>query len=81
MICSVKLFAVAQQRVGQQEIQVPIDDAPTVEALKAAIAQQYPALADVLPHCMVAVNTDYAAPNDIVTESDEIAIIPPVSGG
>ena len=81
MICSVKLFAMAQHRTGQQEIKVTVESPATVDNLKTAISVQFPELGDVLPHCMVAVNTEYASPTDPITESDEIAIIPPVSGG
>jgi len=81
VICSVKLFAMAQQRTGQQEIKVTVESPATVDNLKTAISVQFPELGDVLPHCMVAVNTEYASPADPITESDEIAIIPPVSGG
>lgn len=81
MICSVKLFAVAQQRTGQQEIKVTVESPATVANLIAAISVQFPELSDVLPHCMVALNTEYAGPADAINESDEIAIIPPVSGG
>ncbi|MFL2869169.1 MAG: molybdopterin converting factor subunit 1 [Pirellulaceae bacterium] len=81
MICSIKLFAVAQQRIGQQEIKVTIEAPTTVADLRTAVTEQFPELTDVLPHCMIAVNTEYASPADSISDSDEIAIIPPVSGG
>ena len=82
MIVRVKLFAVARQRAGQDhmEVEVPADGA-TVADLRAAIAKRCPALADVLPHVKVAVNSDYAGDKTAVPENSEVALIPPVSGG
>ena len=44
----VKLFAVARQRIGQDEIDLEVPGGSTVGQLRAAIAEQFPPLADVL---------------------------------
>jgi molybdopterin synthase catalytic subunit len=82
MIVRVKLFAVARQRAGQDhvEVEVPVA-AATVADLRAAIMARCPALADVLPHVKVAVNSDYAADAAQLPANAEVALIPPVSGG
>jgi molybdopterin converting factor subunit 1 len=77
----VKLFAVAKQRIGRAEVDVALPDAATVRQLRGAIVEQYPALADVLAHARLAVNSDYAADTAVISPTAEIAIIPPVSGG
>jgi molybdopterin converting factor subunit 1 len=77
----VKLFAVAKQRVGQSEIDVELPAAATVRQLRGAIVEQYPPLADVLAHARLAVNSEYAADSALVSPTDEVGIIPPVSGG
>jgi molybdopterin converting factor subunit 1 len=77
----VKLFAVAKQRIGRAEVDVALPDAATVRQLRGAIVEQYPALADVLAHARLAVNSDYAADTTVISPMAEIAIIPPVSGG
>ena len=77
----VKLFAVARQRAGREMIDVEIPPAATAGQLRAAVIEQWPALADVIPHVRLAVNNEYALDTANITANAEIAIIPPVSGG
>ena len=82
MIVRVKLFAVARQRAGQDQLEVDLPAAAaTVSDLRHAIVKHCPALADVLPHVKVAVNNDYAADGTAIDANAEVALIPPVSGG
>lgn len=53
----------------------------TVADLCAALAEQVPALAPLMNIVRVAVNQTFARPEDPVSEGDELALIPPVSGG
>ncbi|MDQ1445128.1 MAG: sulfur-carrier protein [Acidimicrobiaceae bacterium] len=54
----------------------------TVQAvLDAACARYGPAFAAVLSTCRVWVNGEPAKPSTPVVESDEVAVLPPVSGG
>ena len=77
----VKLFAVARQRIGQNEIDVELPAAATVRQLRGALAEQFPPLADMLAHMRFAVDSEYATDTFELTPAAEIAIIPPVSGG
>lgn len=77
----VKLFAVAKQRIGQNEIEIALPEGATVRQLRGAIVEQYAPLSDVLTHARLAVNSDYAADTAVISPTAEIAIIPPVSGG
>lgn len=85
MIVRVKLFAVARQRMGKDELEVDVSpsgaSASTVADLRAALKSQFPGLADLLPHVRVAVNNEYATEKATIPESAELALIPPVSGG
>ena len=49
--------------------------------LDAACARYGPAFAAVLPTCKVWVNGEPATPDQAVTDADEVAVLPPVSGG
>jgi molybdopterin converting factor small subunit len=49
--------------------------------LRQAIAEQYPALADLVAHALFAVNADYASDAIPIPAEAELACIPPVSGG
>lgn len=77
----VKLFAVARQRVGRDAIELEIPVEATVRTLRRALAESYPALADVLPHVRFAVNSEYAGEALVIPAAAEVAVIPPVSGG
>lgn len=77
----VKLFAVAKQRIGRETIDVELADGATVANLRAAIAEQYPPLASVLPHARLAVDNQYADDAAGIPATAEVAVIPPVSGG
>jgi len=77
----VKLFAVARQRVGCDCVEVELPAAATVRQLRGALVEQFPPLAEVIPHARLAVNSEYAADTMAVPAAAEIAIIPPVSGG
>jgi molybdopterin converting factor subunit 1 len=77
----VKLFAVARQRIGRDEIEVELPDGATVRQLRSGLAEQFPPLADVLRVARIAVDSDYGADDLVVSPASEIALIPPVSGG
>ncbi len=53
----------------------------TVAALRLELARQIPALAPLLAKSAIAVNHDFAEDNRSILSGDEVAIIPPVSGG
>ena len=73
------LFGIAKDIAGAPVLQI---DAPVakVAALKEHLYQQYPRLRE-LKSCMIAVNKVYATDDAALQPGDEIAVIPPVSGG
>ena len=81
MIVEVKLFAVAKQRVGTATCTVELPDSATVADLRRELSRQVPELADVMSSMLFAVGTEYATDSTIISAGDEIACIPPVSGG
>ncbi|MGI8981539.1 MAG: molybdopterin converting factor subunit 1 [Pirellulaceae bacterium] len=81
MTLRIKLFAIARQRLGRDEVEITLSDSATVSDLRRTLAEQFPALADVLPHIRIAVNSSYAADATVIPSGAEVALIPPVSGG
>lgn len=81
MRVSVRLFASAREAAGQDTIDLDLPGAANVDSVLLRLGSECPRLAPHLPHVMVAVNTEYADRQTEVHEGDEIAIIPPVSGG
>lgn len=78
----VLLFGIAKDIVGKSQLQFSeTDKVPaSVSELKKMISETYPEFSK-LSSLAVAVNSEYAADNVSLNRNDEIAIIPPVSGG
>lgn len=81
MIARVKLFAVTAQLAGADELEVTLSTEHTIAGLRKAITEQCPALHQIMPHLMFAVNSEYAGDQTAIESGAEIACIPPVSGG
>lgn len=74
-----RLFAAARETAGTGRDELP--GATVGDVLDAAVARFGPGFADVLATCRVWVNGDPAERDDAVQPSDEVAVLPPVSGG
>lgn len=81
MKLSVFLFAALREGAGRDSIVVELPQAGTVADLRQRIAEALPTLASLLSRSALAVNHQYADETQILNERDEIAVIPPVSGG
>ena len=73
-------LGIVKEIVGGTLITLPLDNDVALETLKANLEQQYPRLKQ-LSSFMIAVNGEYAKAGTIIKPGDEVAIIPPVSGG
>ena len=73
-------FGIAREVFGSSCISLELDESATVQTLSEAIQKNYPKLAGPGSFA-VAVNNEYALSGLSIQSSDEIAIIPPVSGG
>jgi molybdopterin converting factor subunit 1 len=80
MAVSVLLFGIARDLTGQNSLAVPARSDMHVADLLDEVHQQYPAVKGIRS-LLVAVNGEYANPDQLVGENDEVALIPPVSGG
>ena len=84
---TILFFARAREITAQSSQRITIPDADaTIAAVRAALLVAHPALASVLPTAVFALNQNYVAVDDdegttAVRASDEIAIVPPISGG
>jgi len=74
-----RLFASAREAAGTGHDDVP--GATVGEVLAVATSRYGPAFATVLGTCRVWVNGDPADPSTAVGPGDEVAVLPPVSGG
>jgi molybdopterin converting factor small subunit len=79
LVPSLRLFASAREAAGTGRDTLP---GATVQEVLAQAARRYgPAFAEVLGTCRVWVNGEPADPSQAVTDGDEVAVLPPVSGG
>jgi molybdopterin synthase catalytic subunit/molybdopterin converting factor small subunit len=82
MTITVRLFAVLRERAGADSVELELGSDATVADALAALAE-HPGLDEVLERMPVrmAVNRDYADPGTRLGPGDELALVPPVSGG
>jgi molybdopterin synthase catalytic subunit len=77
----VRLFAVQRELAGTREVPLELADGGSVEDAWTALVARYPALAPGRAFVRFARNADYAEPATPLSDGDELAVIPPVSGG
>ena len=82
MLIDVRLFAMLRERAGSESVTVEVPDGATVRDAVDAVARTH-GLGDVMARMSVvmAVNREYAPDDAPLAEGDELALIPPVSGG
>ena len=82
MVVNVLLFAILRERAGTDSVDVEVREGATVaDAIDALRAR--PELEDVLARMPIrmAVNREYADGGAVLAAGDELALVPPVSGG
>jgi molybdopterin synthase catalytic subunit len=80
MRVTVRLFAGLRERAGAERLELELPDGARVADLLAAMAAT-PVGALEPGQCVVALNREYARADAVVGEGDEVALVPPVSGG
>jgi molybdopterin synthase catalytic subunit/molybdopterin converting factor small subunit len=82
MTVSVRLFSLLRERVGRERLELQLPDGATVADALITLRED-PALGELLARLPVqmAVNRDYAQPDTRLAADDELALIPPLSGG
>jgi molybdopterin synthase catalytic subunit len=81
MTVRVRLFAIQRELVGAREVPLALPDGATIEDGWAALVARFPVLAPGRSAVRFARNGTYADPEEPLADGDELAIIPPVSGG
>ena len=77
----VRLFAMQRETAGMKELRLEVPVGATVDDAWGAVVEVVPALAPGRSSLRFAVNGDYADPDRTLADGDEVACIPPVSGG
>ena len=72
----VKFFASLRETLGMDETQIEVSEAITIRQIWDQVtSRDYPV------NTLCAINMDYAKPDDVVSDGDEVAFFPPVTGG
>ena len=77
----VKLFAILRERVGESEITITVPSGITVNHLNNEILKKYPQLKSFSNKFVTSVNCKVTTGDTVITTKDEVALLPPVSGG
>lgn len=80
MKVNVKFFALGRELVGNSDLKVELGEDDNIASLIEQLRSEYPKLKE-LRSFLVAVNMEYADMQHSLKDGDEVAVIPPVSGG
>jgi molybdopterin synthase catalytic subunit len=81
MRVTVKLFGAVREAVGAKELAVELEPGATLGDLRARLARSHPAFERYGPRLAAALNLEVARPTAPLADGDEVAFLPPVSGG
>ena len=81
MRVNVRLFARLRDLAGTGELVQEVSSPATVASVWSSLVDRMPELRDYERTMSVAVNADYSRMSAAVQEGDEVAFLPPVSGG
>lgn len=73
-------FGIARDICGSRSFELDIPENTNTQMLQQLLEERYPRLRQ-LPACTLAVNEEYAHEPTLLAAGDEVAILPPVSGG
>jgi len=80
---TVKMFANLKELAGADSMVIDCDDGTSLENVISIITGRLPGLKDILEarRVFISINQDMAQKDDIVKDGDEVALLPPFSGG
>jgi molybdopterin converting factor subunit 1 len=81
MKLDVRFFALYRERAKCSHCSFHVPEGATVADLIAEVRRRFPTLAPAEVKIRVAVDTEFAAPELVLHERNEVCLIPPVSGG
>jgi molybdopterin synthase catalytic subunit len=77
----IRLFAIQRELAGARVVDLELPAGASIESAWSALVAGHPTLAPGRPYVRFARNNDYADAGTLLADGDELAIIPPVSGG
>lgn len=81
MRVKIKFFAALREGTEKSEIEIDIPSGSRLNDLIERLKKEYKAIAEFKTSIAYSINMEYAKGDEVLKEGDEIALIPPVSGG
>jgi molybdopterin converting factor subunit 1 len=80
-LIEVLLFGAAADQAGTRKVQLAVEGPTTLAEVWPLLADKHPDLSSMRDTLAFAINGEYAKMDEPVGPGDEVAILPPVSGG
>jgi molybdopterin converting factor subunit 1 len=80
-VIEVLLFGAAADRAGTRKVQLAVEEPTTLAEVWPLLADMHPDLSSMRDTLAFAINGEYAKVDEPVSPGDEVAVLPPVSGG
>jgi molybdopterin synthase catalytic subunit len=81
MQVTVKLFGSIREAAGAKELAVAVPEGSTVADLRRLLARDHPSFEEMADRLRVSVNYEFVQGETVLSDGDEVAFLPPVSGG
>ncbi|MCH8927493.1 MAG: molybdopterin converting factor subunit 1 [Candidatus Marinimicrobia bacterium] len=81
MKVKILFFASLKDITGENAVDLELEENATVESVKIKITSIYPKLEPLLNFVRIAINQEFAEAESVINNGDELAFLPPVSGG
>ena len=81
MTVRARFFAIIRDKAGVGSAAIELPSGATVATAVATLRDQFPGIAPYVGRCAFAVNQAYVPVETPLNDGDELAVIPPVSGG
>lgn len=81
MKIEVRLFAVLREKAGVDRVELELPNGSKVADARTELGRMFPSIAPMLARVATAVNREYVPADVELHNDDELALIPPVSGG
>ena len=81
MQVQVLYFGIVKERLGLSDESFDVESGATVSGLLDLLKTRHPDFAEGVDSVRIAVNEEYVKNDHVLEDEDEVAVIPPVSGG
>ena len=78
---TVTFFGPAKDFAGEADVELELPEGATIATLRRVLSEKYSRLGDALPTIRLALNEEFVTDEARLKPDDEVALIPPVSGG